>query len=61
MKAFMFHGGRCWVSDTEHPNYQAGRRATKVRERAREREREIEREREREREREKKREREREN
>lgn len=22
MKAFMFHGGRCWVSDTEHPNYQ---------------------------------------
>ena len=30
MKAFMFTGGRCWVSDTEHPNYLAGRRATKA-------------------------------
>ncbi|XP_037777790.1 LOW QUALITY PROTEIN: cytosolic non-specific dipeptidase-like [Penaeus monodon] len=29
MKAFFFHGGRCWMSDTTHPNYEAGRRATK--------------------------------
>ena len=26
---------RCWVSDTDHLNYQAGRRATKVRQRER--------------------------
>jgi nonspecific dipeptidase len=31
MKASMYHGGRCWVTDTEHPNYLAGKRATKVR------------------------------
>ena len=30
MKASMFHGGRCWVSDPDHPNYLAGRRATKT-------------------------------
>jgi len=30
MKAFMFHGGRCWVSDPDHPNYVAGRNATKM-------------------------------
>jgi len=62
----MFHGGRCWVSDTEHQNYRAGRRATKVikhvcedrekrgieaEKRARQKDRKRERERERERER----------
>jgi nonspecific dipeptidase len=30
MKVHMTHGGRCWVSDTNHPNYVAGRRATKM-------------------------------
>ena len=30
MKASLFHGGRCWVSDPDHPNYVAGRRATKT-------------------------------
>merc|ERR1712051_475797 len=30
MKASLFHGGRCWVSDPDHPNYLAGRRATKT-------------------------------
>lgn len=30
MKAIFFHGGRCWMSDTAHPNYEAGRRATKL-------------------------------
>lgn len=30
MNAFMFHGGRCWVSDTNHANYQAGINATKM-------------------------------
>ena len=29
-KANFFHGGRCWMSDPDHPNYLAGRRATKV-------------------------------
>jgi nonspecific dipeptidase len=29
MKVHMTHGGRCWVSDTSHPNYIAGRRAVK--------------------------------
>lgn len=28
MKASMYHGGQCWVSDHSHPNYDAGRRAT---------------------------------
>ncbi len=28
-KVSMGHGGRCWVSDPDHPNYVAGRRATK--------------------------------
>jgi len=30
MKASMFHGGRCWLSDPDHPNYQAGSKATKM-------------------------------
>jgi nonspecific dipeptidase len=30
MKAHMFHGGRCWLSDPDHPNYLAGSRATKM-------------------------------
>ena len=30
MKAHLHTGSRCWVSDTEHPNYLAGRKATKV-------------------------------
>lgn len=30
MKASMFHGGRCWMADPDHPNYLAGRRATKM-------------------------------
>ena len=30
MKASMFHGGRCWLSDPDHPNYLAGSRATKM-------------------------------
>lgn len=30
MNASMFHGGRCWVSDTNHPNYVAGINATKM-------------------------------
>lgn len=30
MKASMFHGGRCWLSDPDHPNYVAGSRATKM-------------------------------
>lgn len=29
MKASMFHGGRCWVTDPHHPHYQAGARAIK--------------------------------
>ena len=29
MNASLFHGGRCWMSDPDHPNYLAGRRATK--------------------------------
>jgi nonspecific dipeptidase len=24
MTASMFHGGRCWVSDPDHPNFVAG-------------------------------------
>ena len=28
-QAKFFHGGRCWMSDTNHPNYEAGRKATK--------------------------------
>ncbi|KAK3886228.1 hypothetical protein Pcinc_009610 [Petrolisthes cinctipes] len=30
MKAYHFHGGRCWMSDPSHANYDAGRRATKL-------------------------------
>jgi nonspecific dipeptidase len=30
MNAFLFHGGRCWVSNPDHPNYVAGRNATKM-------------------------------
>ena len=30
MKASLSHGGRCWVSDTDHPNYIAGKKATKM-------------------------------
>lgn len=30
MKAYNYHGGRCWMSDTNHTNYEAGRRATKL-------------------------------
>ena len=30
MTASMFHGGKCWMSDPDHPNYLAGRRATKT-------------------------------
>merc|ERR1712233_179901 len=30
MTASMFHGGRCWVSDPDHPNYEAGIKATKM-------------------------------
>ena len=30
MNVKMFIGGRCWKSDPEHPNYLAGRRATKT-------------------------------
>jgi len=30
MTAKMFHGGRCWLSDPDHPNYVAGVRATKM-------------------------------
>ena len=30
MTASMFHGGRCWLSDPDHPNYTAGSRATKM-------------------------------
>ena len=26
MTAKMFHGGRCWLSDPDHPNYVAGAR-----------------------------------
>ena len=26
----MGHGGKCWVSDVNHPNYKAGRAATKM-------------------------------
>ena len=26
MTAKMFHGGRCWLSDPDHPNYVAGSR-----------------------------------
>ncbi len=26
----MFHAGRAWMLDTNHPNYLAGRRATKT-------------------------------
>jgi nonspecific dipeptidase len=29
MKAYMFHGGKTWVSDPNHPHYQAGRNAMK--------------------------------
>jgi len=28
MKASMYHGGKCWVSDRTHANYEAGRKAT---------------------------------
>ena len=30
MTASLFHGGRCWMSDPDQPNYLAGRRATKT-------------------------------
>jgi len=30
MTASMFHGGRCWLSDPDHPNYVAGSKATKM-------------------------------
>jgi len=30
MSASLFHGGRCWLSDPDHPNYIAGGRATKM-------------------------------
>jgi len=30
MTASMFHGGRCWLSDPDHPNYIAGAQATKM-------------------------------
>ena len=26
----MGHGGKCWVSDINHPNYRAGKAATKM-------------------------------
>lgn len=26
MTASMFHGGRCWMSDPDHPNFVAGSR-----------------------------------
>ena len=26
MVASLFHGGRCWLSDPDHPNYVAGTR-----------------------------------
>jgi len=30
MTASLFHGGRCWLSDPDHPNYIAGSKATKM-------------------------------
>lgn len=30
LNASLYSGGRCWVSDVNHPNYVAGRRATKM-------------------------------
>ena len=30
MTAKMFGGGRCWLSDPDHPNYIAGSRATEM-------------------------------
>lgn len=30
MKASLYHGGRCWVSDVNHENYKAGIEATKM-------------------------------
>ncbi len=30
MTVTMGHGGRPWVSDTNHPNYEAAKRATKT-------------------------------
>lgn len=30
MTASLFHGGRCWLSDPDHPNYVAGSKATKM-------------------------------
>jgi len=30
MKAEMFHGGQCWMTDPSHPHYAAGRKATKM-------------------------------
>eukprot|EP00092_Neocalanus_flemingeri_P028304 GFUD01030735.1.p1 GENE.GFUD01030735.1~~GFUD01030735.1.p1 ORF type:complete len:480 (-),score=173.39 GFUD01030735.1:205-1644(-) len=30
MVASLFHGGRCWLSDPDHPNYTAGSRATQM-------------------------------
>lgn len=29
MKAHLYHGGECWMSDYNNPNFEAGRRATK--------------------------------
>lgn len=30
MKAHMFHGGRCWMTDPHHPHYEAGQKAIKA-------------------------------
>lgn len=30
MSISMGHGGRCWVSDPDHPNYLAGRKAVQM-------------------------------
>lgn len=30
MVASLFHGGRCWLSDPDHPNFVAGSRATQM-------------------------------
>jgi len=30
MKAELYHGGECWLSDPSHPHYEAGRKATKT-------------------------------
>ena len=30
MEVSMGHGGRCWMSDPDQPNYLAGRKATQM-------------------------------